>query len=315
MQYVAGRLGQGLIVVWATFTLTFVILYLLPSDPVEIMLNQGGDSHAIDPEAVARLRAIHGLDRNVFGQYFFALGRALHADFGNSIVLGRPVIQLVLEALPQTMRLAAVAGLVAAVLGVSLAVAAIATRTRWLQALLVNLPSLAVSLPTFWVGILLIQLFSFQLRLLPAVGNAGWKSLVLPAIALALPTAALVAQILYNNLREVLRQPFIEVLRAKGVSERTILLRHALRVAGIPALTLVGMNVAAMLAGAIVIETVFSRSGLGRLTEGAVRAQDIPLVQGIVVVSAVIFVVVNLIVDLLYPLIDPRIARRATGSK
>src|SRR6218665_3588411 len=109
MRYVAGRFLQGIVVVWAAFTLTFVILYLLPSDPVEIMLNQGGDPQAVDPEAIARLRAIHGLDQNVFGQYFFAVRRALSADFGNSIVLGRPVTQLVLEALPQTIALAALA--------------------------------------------------------------------------------------------------------------------------------------------------------------------------------------------------------------
>jgi peptide/nickel transport system permease protein len=313
LRYALSRLGQGVIVIWAAFTITFVILYLLPSDPVAIMLNQGGDTVGLDPHAEAALRSQYGLDQPLLAQYGHALWNALHANFGHSIVLGKPVSQLVIDALPQTMLLALFAGVVAALLGVSIALAATVGRPRWLRGLLINLPAVAVSAPTFWVGMLLMQLFSFRLHWFPALGNDGFRSLVLPGLTLALPTAAIVAQVLYNNLQDALNQAFVEVLRAKGLSERAILLRHALKVAGIPALTLIGMNVATMLAGAIVIETVFSRSGLGRLTEGAVTAQDIPLVQGIVVMCAVIFVAVNLIVDLLYPLVDPRVAYRATA--
>lgn len=311
MRYVVGRLGQGLVVIWAAFTITFVILYLLPADPVEIMLNQGGDTVGIDPEAKARLRAEYGLDQSVLMQYLQALGHAVRGDFGSSIVLGRPVVEVVLEALPQTIMLAGLAGLIAAAMGLTIALAATASKGRWLHTILVNLPALSISAPSFWVGMLLMQLLSFRLGWFPALGNEGWRSMVLPALTLALPTAAVTAQVLYNNLTEALRQAFVEVLRAKGLSERAILLRHALRLAALPALTLVGMNIAAMLAGAIVIETVFSRSGLGRLTEGAVTAQDIPLVQGIVVISAVVFVAANLIVDLLYPLLDPRVSYKA----
>lgn len=308
MGYVANRIGQGVVVIWAAFTLSFILLYLLPSDPVAIMLNQGADAQAIDPEAIERLRARHGLDRGPFGQYLFALQKALGADFGQSIALGRPVTALLAEALPQTALLALTAGAIAALLGVGLALATAMTGSPVLRRILSNIPAVTVSMPGFWVGILLIQIFSFQLRLLPAIGNTGWQSLVLPALTLSLPTAAVVAQVLYANLHETMAQPFVDILRAKGVSERRIMLSHVLRVAGIPALTLISMNVATMLAGAIVVETVFSRSGIGRLTESAVRAQDIPVVQGIVVLSAVIFVIANLLADLVYPLIDPRIA-------
>ncbi|MEU0479084.1 ABC transporter permease [Streptosporangium sp. NPDC006013] len=312
--YITGRLAQGVVVIWAAFTITFVILYLLPSDPVSIMLNQGGDSAGVSEEARRRLRAEYGLDQPVVVQYGEALWRALHGDFGHSITLGDSVIGLILDALPQTILLAAVASVIAVAGGAGVAVTASATRWRSLRRVLTNLPSVSVAMPTFWVGMVLIQIFSFRLRLFPALGNGGFSSLVLPAITLAIPTGAVVAQVLYNNLSGTLRQAFVEVLRAKGLSERRILLGHALRVAVIPALTLVGMNIAAMLAGAIVVETVFSRSGLGRLTESAVTAQDIPLVQGVVVVSAVIFVLVNLVVDLLYPLVDPRISHRVTAT-
>ncbi|WP_214105017.1 ABC transporter permease [Acrocarpospora catenulata] len=313
-RYVAGRLAQGAVVIWAAFTVTFVILYLLPSDPVSIMLSQGGDSTGVSEEAESRLRAEFGLDQPVLVQYATALWRALHGDFGDSITLGGAVIGHILQALPQTVLLTAVTAVIAVAGGVGLAVAASATRSRTLRRVLTNLPSVAVSLPSFWVGMVLIQLFSFRLHLFPALGNGGFATLVLPAVTLAVPTGAVVAQVLYNNLSGALRQAFVEVLRAKGLSERRILLGHALRVAVLPALTLVGMNIAAMLAGAIVIETVFGRSGLGRLTEAAVSEQDIPLVQGVVVVSAAVFVLVNLVVDLLYPLVDPRISHRATAA-
>jgi peptide/nickel transport system permease protein len=170
-----------------------------------------------------------------------------------------------------------------------------------------SLPTLGVSLPTFWVGLMLIQVVSFQWELLPALGNEGVRGLVLPAITLALPTGAVIGQILARSLLATLADPYIETATAKGAGRVRIHLRHALPNAAIPALTMVGVLAGNLLAGSVVIETVFSRSGIGRITVAAVSTQDLPVVQGVVVLGALVFVTANLIVDLLYPLLDPRI--------
>lgn len=307
--YVARRLGQAVLVLWAAFTVTFVILYLLPSDPVSIMLagGQGGEQSTADPAQVAALRAEYGLDDPLPVQYVHALWRTLHLDLGNSIQNGAPVTTLVGDAVPQTLALAASSFLLALVLGVGTALASTAVHRTWLRTLLQALPPLGVSLPTFWVGLLLVQVFSFRLPVFPALGNEGLASLVLPAVTLAVPVSASIAQVLARSLRTALAEPYVETARAKGASRARVHLRHALRNAAIPTLTLGGVVVGNLLAGAVVVETVFSRVGVGRLTVTAVNGQDIPLVQGLVLLAAAVFVAVNLVVDLLYPLLDPRL--------
>jgi len=161
--------------------------------------------------------------------------------------------------------------------------------------------------PTFWVGLLLLQVFSFQLRIFPAFGDQGASSLVLPAITLALPTGAVIAQVLATSMTTTWKQPFVESARAKGVSRLRVQTKHVVRLSSIPAFTIAGVLVGNLLAGSVVVETVFSRAGVGRLTQTSVLAQDIPVVQGIVVLTSLVFVLVNLLVDLFYPLIDPRI--------
>lgn len=307
-RYVLRRVLQGVFVLWAAYTLSFVILYLLPGDPVEMMLNANGDSVGVDPSAVAALRAEHHLDQPLPLQYLYSLADAVRGDFGSSVPTGEPVGTLIREALPATALLAAVAFTLAVLLGGGLAVAATFGRMAWLRTGLLSLPPLGVSIPTFWMGLLLLQLFSFDLGWFPPTGNAGFRSVVLPAVTLAIPTAAVLAQVLAKNLQQVWDQPYIDVARAKGLSRRRIQFRHALRNGAIPVLTIVGITVGSLLAGAVVVETVFSRNGLGRLTETSVAAQDIPVIQGLIVLSAAVFVLVNLIVDLFYPLVDPRIA-------
>ncbi|MEZ0165285.1 ABC transporter permease [Kineococcus sp. LSe6-4] len=307
--YVLRRLGQAVLVLWAAFTVTFVILYLLPSDPVSIMLagGQGGEQSTADPAQVAALRAEHGLDDPLPEQYAHALWRTLHLDLGTSIQNGAPVTTLIGDAVPQTLALAAAASALALLLGVGTALAATAVRRAWLRTTLQALPPLGVSLPTFWVGLLLIQVFSFRVPVFPALGNEGLASLVLPAVTLAVPVSASIAQVLARSLRTALAEPYVETARAKGASRSRLHLRHALRNAAIPTLTLGGVIVGNLLAGAVVVETVFSRVGLGRLTVSAVNGQDIPLVQGLVLLAATVFVVTNLVVDLLHPLVDPRL--------
>lgn len=305
--YLIRRLSQAIFVLWAAFTVTFVLLYLLPSDPVSIMLDSGGDGTYVDPGQVAELRARYGLDRGVHEQYWTMLVNAVQGDFGNSITTGAPVRSAILEVLPETVKLAAVALLLAVAAGASTALISIYTRRAWLRQVLLSLPPLGVSVPTFWTGLLLLQLFSFRWGWLPAMGNDGLATLILPAVTLAAPTAAVIAQVLTKSLSTTWDQPYIDTARAKGAARGRILFAHAIRNATIPLLTLVGVTVGNLIAGSVVVETVFSRSGVGRLTQTAVNAQDIPVVQGLVVLAALIFVTVNLAVDLIYPAVDPRI--------
>lgn len=308
--YLVRRLGQALAVLWASYTVTFVVLYYLPSDPVSIMLRSEGDSSVnFDEAKAAELRAQYGFDKPLWEQYLQRLGDALRGDFGTSVQTGEPVSTMISRALPQTAQLAGAALFLAVIVGTALALWATYTTRAWLRNTLQSVPAISGSMPTFWLGLVFAQIFSFQLGLLPAIGNGGLAALVLPAVTLAIPTAALIAQVLINALADVSAQPYIETAVAKGASRMRVHLGHAVRNAVIPATTLAGVLLGHLFAGSVVTETVFSRLGVGRLTEQAVRVQDIPMVQGLVVLAAAIFVVSSLVVDLLYPVIDPRVAR------
>lgn len=315
-RYLALRVLQAIWVLWAAFTISFVVLYLLPADPVSIAADSGGSGTPVDKAAIAELQARYGLDKPLWEQYWTALGHALQGDLGHSIATGQPVTDAIGDALPSTLGLTSLALLLAVLGGVAVAFAATYTRKRWLRNLLAALPSLGVSIPTFWTGLILLQLFSFRLHLAPAFGGHGLRGTILPAITLAIPIGAVIAQVLAAGLEATWRQPFTEVALAKGASRWWVQRKHVARLASVPALTIAGVLVGNMLAGSIVVETVFARAGVGRLTQGAVLAQDIPVVQGIVLLVSLLFVTVNLAVDLLYPLLDPRIAggRRAASK-
>lgn len=306
--YLLRRAGLAVVVLWAAWTVSFVVLYLLPGDPVATMAAGAGDGEQLGPAELDALRARYGLDQPLIVQYVTKLWAALHGDLGISFATGELVRSAIGAALPPTLQIAGAGLLVAVVGGTAVAVAATWTRNAWLRQVLWALPSLAVSLPVFWVGLMLVQLFSFRLGWLPSVGDHGPESLVLPAITLGLPTGALIAQVLAKSLSQALDAPFVTTARAKGVGQAAVHLRHALGNVTIPALTVLGYVVGNLLAGSVVVETVFTRPGLGRLTVTSVGVQDIPVVQGVVLVAALAFVVVNLLVDLAYPLLDPRVA-------
>jgi len=312
-RYVTARLGQALLVLWAAYTVSFVVLYALPGDPVSLMY--GSESSDVTPEQLDALRAQYGLDQPLPVQYVTRLGALLRGDLGTSVVLHRPVTGLIAEAVPPTAAIALAAFVLALLLGGGLAILATLVRGRGLSNLLLGLPPLGVAIPSFWFALLLVQWFSFANPIFPAVGNKGFASIVLPAVTLAVPTAALIAQMLSRSLRHTLGQPYVDTARAKGAGPARVHFRHALRNASLPALTVVGLVIGELLAGAVVTETVFSRAGIGRLTATSVSAQDIPVVQGIVLFAAAVFVLVNLAVDLLYPLLDPRIVRRSRPTK
>lgn len=301
-RFVLRRVGQAVIVVLAAYTLTFAAFYLLPADPVRIMI---GPENAVDEARVAELRASLGLDRPAVVRYLDGLLRAVRGDFGRSFQTGRGVGATIADAAPRTLALAGAALLVAVPLGFLVAWLAAHTGRPWLRRLLGGLPGLSLSMPTFWLGLVLLQVFSFGLRLFPARGD-GLDGLVLPAVTLAVPASAFVAQVLSVRLLAEMRLPYVDTARAKGASRARVVSVHALRNAAMPALTMVALLVGWLLSGSVVVETVFARNGLGRLVESAVTTRDLPVLQGLVVVTTALVTLVALAVDLLHPLVDPR---------
>jgi peptide/nickel transport system permease protein len=314
--YVLQRIGQAVLVLWAAYTVTFAILYLLPGDPVALMLSANNiEVDSLTPQEREVAAARLGLDRPLWELYLGMLAAALRGDFGTSFTKGIPVTDLLAQRLPGTVALSAIAIVLALVFGVAIALIAAWLPRGRLADLFRRAPAIGVSVPNFWIGLLLIQVFAFTLGWFPAMGSEGWQSLVLPAVTMAIPTAAVLAQVLTRSFDDTLGESYIATARAKGLDRWAVLTRHAFRNAALPTLTILGLLVGATVTGSIVVETVFSRNGVGRLAQESVLSQDIPVVQAIVVLAAAAFVVVNLIVDLLYPLLDPRIARTPRVSR
>src|SRR5881409_1300058 len=276
---------------------TFLMLHLTPGDPVTIML--GEFASASD---VARLRAELGLDRPILVQYLKFLGRAVRGDLGSSIRSRRPVQEEIAERLPPTMLLALAAQVLAVCAGITAGVTAAAARRPSVDSAIVAVTLVGLSMPTFWSGLLLILLFSLTLGWLPITASGGLRALILPAVTLAAPVLARVTR---ASVLEVLRQDYVRTARAKGVSERLVVYRHALRNALIPVLTVAALQFAGLVAGAVIVESVFSRPGLGRLAVTAILSRDFPLAQGIVLVVASMYVFLNVGVDLVYGVLDP----------
>ncbi|MET3817000.1 peptide/nickel transport system permease protein [Pantoea sp. UYEF8] len=303
--YLLHRAGLGLLVLWAAFTLSFFLLQVLPGDAVLIKF-QNPDL-GLSPQQIAEMRQAYGADNPLWQQYLHTLAAMLHGDFGYSVQAGVPVSQLLVANLPGTLRLALCGFLLATLLAFALAALSRHPALRGLRNLLQSLPALFISVPTFWLGIALIQLFSFQLRWIPVINPSPWQGLILPIITVAIPISAPLAQILLRSIDEVSTRPFVAVVRAKGASEGYVLWRHVLRNALLPVLTVAGLLLGELIAGALITETVFGLGGLGQLTQQAVNNQDVAVLQAVVVISAMGFVVINLVVDLLMPLLDPRL--------
>lgn len=304
-RYLARRIAQALLVLWATFSLSFLLLQVLPGDAILIKF-QNPDM-GLSPAQIADMRAAYGADVSLWQQYLHALGNVLRGDLGYSIQAGVPVTELLATNLPATLQLAVLGFTLALLLALAIAFISNLIGFGWLRSALQSLPSLFVSVPTFWLGIVLIQVFSFQLKLIPVINPGEWQGLILPIVTLAVPISAPLAQILTRSIDQVQTQPFVAVARAKGASRSGVLWRHVARNAMLPALTIAGILLGELIAGALITETVFGRSGLGQLTLQAVLNQDVAVLQAIVVISAAAFVTLNLLVDLLFPLLDPRL--------
>lgn len=298
------RLLSGLLVLWGAATLTFVALNVTGGDPALAIL--GGPEAMPTAEVLAQVRREYGLDQPLLVQYGQYLGRLAQGDLGESYRLRIPVIEAIGLNAGATVQLALWAALLAVGLSILLAVLT-AKRARWFRALSSGSELVLSSMPSFVLGILLLLVFSFQLHWLPAAGSNGWRSMILPTLTLALPLAAVLTQVLRQELEEILEQPFIVMARARGLSEAGVRLGHALRHALIPLVTLSGFILATLLGGAVITETLFARQGVGRLMLDATVRKDIPVVLGITLLASMVYVLVNLLVDLLNNLIDPRV--------
>lgn len=312
-RYIAVKVGRAAFVVWAAFTVTFILLFILPADPVSLLFDPA-TINTIPQEVKDGIAAGYGFNEPVAVQYLSRLGHALVLDFGNSVQSGKPVTESILDVLPDTLLLAFLALTLA--VGIALAIALIASTTRhtWLRGLVEALPTAAVSIPVFLTGILLLQIFAFRLGWFPAFGDDGWRALVLPTITLSLPVAGPIAQLLVRSFTKELQSGYVTTSQAKGATRSQILTGDVFRNASLPALTIAGVTFGNLIAGSVIIETVFARSGVGRLTQTAISTLDLPLVQGLVVFVALTFVLINLAVDLIYPLIDPRLRASVSAA-
>ncbi|MFJ8470851.1 ABC transporter permease [Kitasatospora sp. NPDC094011] len=300
------RLVGALAVLFGAATLAFAALQLIPGDPVATLL---GPATTTPPEVREAIRHDLGYDQPVVVQYLHYLGGLLRADLGQSYQLQRPVSDLIAEQLGPTAQLALTAVLLALLIAVLSAVAT-AGRRPALKALTAAWELVAVSTPSYWLGLVLLTVFSFQLRLFPVAGADGVAALVLPAVTLALPLAGTLAQVLREGLEAALGQPFAVTARARGLSRAGVVLRHALRHAAVPLMTLTGWLTGSLLGGTVLVESVFGRPGVGSLVLAAVNSRDVPVVIGVVLLSALVFVVISTAVDLLATVLDPRLGNR-----
>ncbi|MFD2840201.1 ABC transporter permease [Populibacterium corticicola] len=300
--------GGAALVLWGAVTLAFAVLKLIPGDPVSVML---GPLSSATPEARAAIRASLGLDRPVIEQYFSYIGRVVTGDLGQSYQQGRQVSDILVQAATPTLLLSVSALGLAALLAVA---GSFISRRGALRRVVDFVELLAVSAPVFWTALILAAVFSYGLGWFPVIGGSQASRLVLPAIAMALPIAGTLGQVLRQGLDTAEAEPFSLTARARGLSRLGVTAKHSLRHAGTGTLTLTGYLFGSLLGGAVLIETVFARPGLGRVTLDAILGRDIPVVMGAVLLSGVIFIVINLIVDLLALVLDPRLRPSRGGT-
>jgi peptide/nickel transport system permease protein len=303
VRYIAQRLLSVIPVLFGVATATFIIVHILPGDPVRTMLGQ----EDVNPAQIERLRRELGLDDPLPVQYVKFIGGALRGDLGRSILSNRPVFDEILEQFPGTVQLTIFGLGFALTLGLTMGIIAAVKHNTWIDSLAMLIAVGGVATPNFFLGLLLIYFFAVRLQWLPATGGGGWDALILPGVTLGMAAGAIIARLVRSSMLEVMRLDYITTARAKGLRDRVVIGRHALKNALIPVVTTVGVQMGALLGGAIVIETVFARQGLGRLTINAVLQKDAPLIQAAVLFAATIYVLVNFVVDLSYGLLDPRI--------
>jgi peptide/nickel transport system permease protein len=303
-RYILRRLLLTIPVLIGVSIAVFSMMHLIPGDPALALLR--GQPEVTDAD-IQRVRDQMGLNDPLPVQYIKWASRAVQGDFGNSVQTRRPVLFDIKVQAPSTIKLALTAMVLAVVMGSVLGTVSALRKNTWVDSLAMVTALFGVSMPTFWFGLILMYIFALRLGWLPAVGNTGFKSLILPAVALGMDFSAVTARLVRANLIEVMVSDYVKTARAKGLSERIVVMRHALRNAIIPSITIIGVQFGTLLAGAVVIETVFARQGIGRLLLSSIIGKDFPTVQAIVMLAAIVYLVINLLVDLSYAFLDPRI--------
>jgi peptide/nickel transport system permease protein len=313
MAWVLRRLGVSLLLIWISASIVFLAIRFVPGDPAELLLSQGG--MAPDPSAIAALHEQLGLDQPIITQYLESFRRLLHGDLGESLQDGSSVTHEVFSRLPRTLELIGVAGLLAVLLGIPGGLAAALAPGLWLDQALSVASALALSVPVFVVGTLLVLVFAQMLQWVPAGGYVPFEQnplqhlvlMLMPAGTIALGLAATVFRMTRATVRDVSSRDYVRTARAKGVGKARILLHHVLRNALMPVVTVLALNLGALLGGTVLVEYVFNYPGLSGMLVDAVNARDYPVVVGIVLVVSILFVSLNLVIDLLYGALDPRV--------
>lgn len=310
ISYIIQRFLASIPVVAMVGLITFVILHLAPGDPAAIIAGEEATK-----QEIAEIREALGTDKPLYEQFVIWVGNLLRGDLGTSVFSQRSVVQLMLQRVPATLGLAVMAQLMAILIGIPLGVLAAWKARGVIDRLAMVFAVIAFSVPAFWVGFMFIWLFAVNLGIVPVLGYVPFstdiglylRGLVLPSLSIALVAAALLARMTRSIMIEVLSEDYVRTARAKGLAERLVLLRHALKAASIPIVTVIGLSFALLLTGVVVIEVVFAIPGMGRLVVDALIRRDYPIIQGMLMVFSVLYIFVNLLVDIAYAYLDPRI--------
>lgn len=301
-QYIARRLLLTVPVVLGVAVLVFSMIRLIPGDPARAIAGVQAS-----PEFVQQVRVRYALDEPLPVQFGIFLRDLARGDLGTSTFTRRPVVADIAERFPRTMLLATTSMVIATILGVAAGVVSATKRNSWFDNVSMVIALLGVAAPVFWLGLMLQLLFAVQLRLLPATGLGSWRHLILPSVTLGMASAGLIARITRSSMLDVLKADYITTARAKGLAERFVVYKHALKNALIPVVTVMGLQFGILLGGAVLTETVFAWPGIGRLLVDSILRRDYPVVQATVMLMAFVFVVINLAVDIIYAFLDPRI--------
>jgi peptide/nickel transport system permease protein len=302
LNYLIKRLLSTIPVLIGISLLLFFMLRMLPGDPAQVLAGQ-----MATPQEIENIRHQLGMDRPIYEQYVVYLGRLVHFDLGRSARTQNPVIKEIWARLPNTMLLAMIAITLACLFGIPAGIISAVKPYSWIDYLVSTSALFGLSMPVFWLGLMLVVVFSVILKWLPAGGTGSWQHVILPSITLAAFVVAFIARMTRSTMIETLSQDFTTTARSKGLQERVIIVKHALKNALIPIVTVVGLQFGSLLSGAVLTETVFAWPGLGRLIVNSMLARDYPVIQGAILIFALLYILVNLIVDLLYALVDPRI--------
>lgn len=302
LRYFVRRMAFLVLTLLGATIVIFSMLHLAPGDPIDLIVGPN-----VTPEVRENIRHQYGLDRPLAVQYLSFMKSLLRGDLGNSIIQHKPVSELIAERFFVTLELSLTALFISFLISIPIGIKAALKRNTVTDYALMALSLIGISMPTFWFGLMLLYIVAFKLRFFPISGYGTWRHLFLPALTIGITDAALLARMVRSSMLEVIRQDYIRTARSKGLPERVVINRHALRNALIPIITLLGLRIGGVVGGSVVVEIVFARPGLGRLMVDSILARDYPVVQGVMVVLTTCIILGNLLADILYAVVDPRI--------